>query len=207
MNVRGILRTAVGISIALFWFSMEPCAAQEEIKLTKSITMLPDRPSGIQMITKFWNEEHTQNSHFVLTFLTSAELPAVRSYLERVQGFAAEKPVDFTLWEGADCSFFQTLVFRVRTKNGPRLVVGRAARTGEAFVNGQLVKSLGDPSEQRIQIFVPKRSETDDPGKSTLWLDPVAEIVTKQKLCTVEEVRQAIRAFVREHMATLTSQQ
>lgn len=46
-----------------------------------------------------------------------------------------------------------------------------------------------------------------DPGKSTVWLDSVAEIVTKQKLCTVEEVRQAIRTFVGGQMATLTSQQ
>lgn len=207
MNMRVISRMAMGISVALFCFSMQPSAAQEEIKLTKSMTALSDRPSGIAMITKFWVEEHTQNSHFVLTFLTSAELPAVRGYLERVQGFSSEKPVEFTLWEGADCSFYQTLVFRVRSKNGPRLVVGRAVRTGDAIVDGQVVKTLGDPSEQRLQIFLPKKSESDDPGKSTVWLDSVAEIVTKQKLCTVEEVQQAIRTFVRGQMPTLTSQQ
>lgn len=200
MNVRGILRPAVGIFVALFCFSTKPCVAQEEIKLTKSITMLPDRPSGIAMVTKFWNPEVFHNYYFVLTFLTPG---SQRGYFDRVLAFEAAEPVEFRIWEGGDCSFVQTIVFRVRSKNEPKLVVGRAARTGESIVNGQVVKSLSDPSEQRIQIFVPKEDEL----VTNVLLSAVAETVTKQKLCEAEEVRQAIRAFVREQMAMLTSQQ
>lgn len=200
MNVRGVSRTAVGIFVVLFCFSMKPCVAQEEIKLTKSITMLPDRPSGIAMITKFWNPEVLRNYYFVLTFLTPG---SERGYFDRVLAFEGPEPIEFRIWEGGDCSFVQTLVFRVRSKKGPKLVVGTAARTGEAIVNGQVVKSLSDPSEQRIRIFVPKEGDV----VTNVSLSAVAETVTEQKLCEAEEVRQAIRAFVREQMATLTSQQ
>jgi len=202
-----ISRMAMGVSVVLCCFSARPCVAQQEIKLTKSVTMLPDRPSGIVMITKFWNEELNQNSHFVLTFLTDPTFPAQRGYLERVPSLAADKPVDFKIWEGADCSLSQTLLFRVGSKNRSTLVVGRAVPTGDRIVNGEVVLALSDPSVQRIQIFVPRKPKADDYHMPNLWLDSVAETVTEQKLCTVAEVRDAIRTFVRGKMATLTSQQ
>ena len=57
MNLRRTLRGA-SIFATLFCFWMQPAAAQQEIKLTKSITILPDRPSGIEMIFKSAHNEH-----------------------------------------------------------------------------------------------------------------------------------------------------
>lgn len=130
MNLRQTLRAA-SIFATLFCFWMQPAAAQQEIKLTKSITMLPDRPSGIEMIFKSWHNvyaEFVDPDRFILTFLTGADRRREPGkYYEHVLAFASGKPVKFSIQENSgECSEEQTMVFRVPSRRGPRLVVGTA---------------------------------------------------------------------------------
>jgi hypothetical protein len=204
--MRDILRTAAVISSFAFSIWMGAAEAQQEIKLSKSINVLADHPSGIEMIFKSWNNEHDGYDRFILTFFTRTTNALEHgTYYERVLSYADDKPVEFSLWEGADCSKSQTMVFRIPTQQGPRLAVGKAERIG--VVNGKLIVSQADPAPQHIRIFVPKVGTEDDYGKSSVWLDAAAETRTRQRLCTVEEVRREIRLFFSEHMAELASKQ
>ena len=111
--------------------------------------------------------------------------------------FAAGKQVEFSIWDAPDCVISQTIVFRVKSKSGDRLVVGTANR---APPKDELVPQ-DKPLPQRIRVFVPKTNPDEgEPGKSSVWFDSVAEAVTEKSLCSEDEVRRAIDSFVGQHV-------
>ena len=142
--------------------------------------------------------ENDPRSRFVIDLFSKAEdVQPQRSYYERVFNFAAGKQVEFSIWDAPDCVVSQTMVFRVKSKSGDRLVVGTAHR---AEPKGALVPQY-KPLPQRIRVFVPKKIPDDgEPGKSSVWFDSVAEGITAQTLCSEDEVRHAIDAFIDQHI-------
>lgn len=187
-----------GLSAILIWLWIQPCAAREEVKLTQSITILRESPSGVQMIMKTWANESSPRSRFVIDLFSKAkDVQPQGTYYERVFDFAAGKHVEFSIWDAPDCVISQTMVFRVKSKSDDRLVIGTANR---APPKGQLVPQ-DKPLPQRLRLFVPKTNPNEDePGKSSVWFDSVAEEVTDQSLCSEDEVRHAIDAFVGRHI-------
>ncbi|WP_024514559.1 hypothetical protein [Bradyrhizobium sp. Tv2a-2] len=187
-----------GLSAILMWLWLQPCAAREEVKLTQSITLLRDSPSGVRMIMKTWVNESDSRSRFVIDLFSKAKsVQPQASYYERVSNFSAGKQVELSIWDAPDCAISQTMVFRVKSKSGDRLVVGTADR---APPKGDLVPQ-DQPIPQRIRVFVPKTNpDEDEPGKSSVWFDAVVEGVSDQSLCSQDEVRHAIDAFVGQHI-------
>jgi len=85
--------------------------------------------------------------------------------------------------------------------------VGTAIKAPRPRGEDEEIPSQADPAPQRICIYVAKTSDSDDPSRSPIWLDAIAETITQKALCSVEDVRKEIRFFVSQHIAELASQQ
>jgi hypothetical protein len=196
-----LLKSVNVASLGLIALLMSPVApsicapAKQEIKLERSINILRDHPSGIEMVLKVWDNENDARSRFVVKLYSKAKTTdeVGGQYYEEVLVFAHGVRTDFAIWMAPDCSLSQTAIYRVPSPSGLRLIVVTAERVES---RGTEIVPQSEPRPQRLRLFVPKLNGIDEqPGKSSTWLDSIKERVTTESLCDAQDIRRAMDAF------------